>query len=328
MKMIMNVEDVALMVARPSQISLRLGALLDKNRRRRPMNRATKWLTLLLTVAFIPLLAAARAASDSSPEKTLRLFVAALNAGRFEEAARYVDGATPNADFTTMRQTWSQAKPSLSLSDLTSETKGNKAVVKVTLTIRSANQPANRQTQTGNVTLVLVRGSARWLLVPMSLEEVKNASAHPRTSEVSWLTSIALALRSPKAFETQRGSAKIEACMSNLKQIALYAIMLEQKMGALKITPQNFKTELFPYIRTMEFFRCPSVSTGESYSFNGNLTNIKSAGMPNGSRIVMFYEGKNGQLDFRHDGKTNVAFADGHVQTISREEAKTLRWKP
>lgn len=326
MKILMNVEDVALMVARPSQISMRLGALLDKNRRRRPVSRATKWLTLLLTVAFIPLLAAARAASDSSPEKTIRAFVAALNAAQFEDAVRYVDGKAPNPDFTTLRQTWTRDKPSLSVSVLMSETKGNKAIVKATLTMHSTNQRANRQTQTGNV--ALVRRNARWLLVPMSLAEVKNASVNPRTSEISWLTSMALMLQAPKAFEPQRQSAKIEACRSNLKQIALYAIMLEQKMGALKITPQNFKKELFPYIRTMEFFRCPAVSTGESYSFNGNLTNIKSAGMPNAPRIVMFYEGKNGQLDFRHDGKTNIAFADGHVQTISREEAKTLQWKP
>lgn len=332
MKITMNVEDVGLMVVRPSQISLRLGALLDKNRRRRPVSRATKWLALLLTVAFIPLLAAARAASDSSPEKTVRSFVAALNAGHFEEAASYVDGSSPNADFKTLGQRWKRDKPGFSVSVLASETKGNKAVVKATLTIQPTSQPANRQTQTGNVTLVLVRGSARWLLVPMSMEEAKNASVNPRTSEISLLTYIALMLQSPKAFEPQLELARNEACRSNLKQIALAAFQLSfNQVGSdekkLMITPQNFRTKLLRYLR-VGTFRCPSASGGESYSFNGNLTNRKLESLPNAPRLVMFYEGRNGQLDFRHDGKANVAFADGHVQTISREEAKTLRWKP
>ncbi len=327
MKIMMNVEDVALMVARPSQISMRLGALLDKNRRRRPVNRATKWLALLLTVAFIPLLAAARAASDSSPEKTVRAFVAALNAGHFEEAASYVEGSSPNADFKTLGQRWKRDKPSFSVSVLASETKGNKAVAKATLTIQPTSQPANRQTQTGNVTLVLVRGSARWLLVPMSMEEAKNASVNPRTSEISLLTYMALMLQAPKAFESQRQSAQSAACQSNLKQIALAAYQLSQDKDKLAMTPQNFRTKLLQYLR-VDTFHCPSVSGGESYSFNGNLTNRKLESLPNAPRLVMFYEGKNGQLDFRHGGKANVAFADGHVQTISREEAKTLRWTP
>jgi len=165
MKITMNVEDVALMVARPSQISLRLGALLDKNRRRRPVSRATKWLALLLTVAFIPLLAAARAATDSSPEKTVRSFVAALNAAQFEDAVRYVDGKAPNPDFTTLRQSFRRAKPSFSVSMLTSEIKGDTAVVKATLTIRSANQPTDKQVQTGNV--AMVRRGTRWLIAPL-----------------------------------------------------------------------------------------------------------------------------------------------------------------
>jgi prepilin-type processing-associated H-X9-DG protein len=322
MKIRMNVEDVGLMVARPSQISLRLGALLDKNRRRRPVSRATKWLALLLTVAFIPLLAAARAASDSSPEKTVRSFVAALNAGHFEEAVRYVDGNSPHPDFTTLRQAFQLDKPNFSVSVLTTTTKDDKAVVKAALTIQSASQPA--QTQTGNV--AMVRHGTRWLIAP--LLNAKNPYINPKTSDMSLLTSIAGVLQSPQVFETSREQARSESCKSNLKQIALAAFQLNFDQKILAITPQNFKAKLFPYLKSEQVFRCPSVSGGESYSFNGNLTNRKLESLPNAPRLVMFYEGRNGQLDFRHDGKANVAFADGHVQTISREEAKTLKWKP
>ena len=42
----------------------------------------------------------------------------------------------------------------------------------------------------------------------------------------------------------------------------------------------------------------------------------------------MIYEGKNGKLDFRHEGKATVGFADGHAKLIDAQGAKKLRWKP
>jgi prepilin-type processing-associated H-X9-DG protein len=41
----------------------------------------------------------------------------------------------------------------------------------------------------------------------------------------------------------------------------------------------------------------------------------------------MLYEGKDGKLNFKHDGKAAVAFADGHAKLVTEEEAKTLIWK-
>lgn len=332
MKILMKVEDVALMAVRPSQISLRLGALLDKNRRRRPLSRATKWLALLLTISFVPLLAAARAANDlSSPEKTVRSFVAALNAARFAEATRYVDGATPNSGLKEFRQNWKRDKVTFSVLKMTTATQGDKAIVKTMVAIAQTPSDPHQQVQTGNV--ALVRRNARWLIVPLNLSQAKKTPANLQISGMSVLTSMAGLVGSPEILDAQRDWARREACRSNLKQIALAAFQFGfDQVGAnekkLVMTPQNFKAKLLPYLKSEQIFRCPSVSSGESYSFNGNLTNYKLDNSPDAPRLVMFYEGKNGQLDFRHDGKTNVAFADGHVQTISREEAKTLRWKP
>lgn len=125
-----------------------------------------------------------------------------------------------------------------------------------------------------------------------------------------------------------RENARRVSCSSNLKQIALAALMLNDDNEKLDITSQNFKMKLLPYVETMQIFRCPSVQVGESYSFNGNLTNRNLDEIPNSSQVVMFYEGRNGQLDFRHLGTANVAFIDGHVKSITRAQAKTLRWKP
>ena len=42
----------------------------------------------------------------------------------------------------------------------------------------------------------------------------------------------------------------------------------------------------------------------------------------------MIYEGANGKLVFRHDGKACIGFADGHAKLVTAEGAKKLRWTP
>jgi len=42
----------------------------------------------------------------------------------------------------------------------------------------------------------------------------------------------------------------------------------------------------------------------------------------------MFYDGKDGKLDFPHDGKATVSFTDGHVTMVDAEGAKKLLWLP
>ena len=53
-----------------------------------------------------------------------------------------------------------------------------------------------------------------------------------------------------------------------------------------------------------------------------------AAATPEPAETVMIYEGKNGKLDFRHNGRATVGFADGHVKLTDAEGAKKLRWKP
>lgn len=66
----------------------------------------------------------------------------------------------------------------------------------------------------------------------------------------------------------------------------------------------------------------------ESYAFNVTLEGLKAADIPDLMNTVLIYEGKDGKLDFRHDGKANVAFGDGRVMSVSEEEAKDLVWNP
>ena len=68
MKILMKAEDVSVTMAQSSQVSLRLGAILDGKRRRRPLGRATIVSALLLTTTAVPLLAAAQIKSDPTTQ--------------------------------------------------------------------------------------------------------------------------------------------------------------------------------------------------------------------------------------------------------------------
>jgi prepilin-type processing-associated H-X9-DG protein len=93
---------------------------------------------------------------------------------------------------------------------------------------------------------------------------------------------------------------------------------------------------LKPYVANNAVYICPSdkapylqtdgVKT--SYSFNANLEGVSVASVKNSSQVVLFYEGKNGKLNFRHNGKASVAFVDGKTTLVSEKEAHSLRWKP
>jgi prepilin-type processing-associated H-X9-DG protein len=66
----------------------------------------------------------------------------------------------------------------------------------------------------------------------------------------------------------------------------------------------------------------------EAYAFNEHLVNVWPHKITKPKQTVMIYEGKSGKLEFRHDGKANVAFADGHVETIGPDDVKKLIWNP
>jgi prepilin-type processing-associated H-X9-DG protein len=82
---------------------------------------------------------------------------------------------------------------------------------------------------------------------------------------------------------------------------------------------------LRPYMVTTQYFTIPG--TDEKYQFNSNLSNTADDGLEPHT-TVMFYEGKDQQLDFRYNGKSAVCFADGHTELVDAERARSLRWKP
>jgi prepilin-type processing-associated H-X9-DG protein len=113
----------------------------------------------------------------------------------------------------------------------------------------------------------------------------------------------------------------------------------------------NWQKALYPYGKTPQIFFCPLrvekpanaeeqalrdkmaddlgvPRSGEPYALNTHLDGLNLADLAEPARTVLFYEGKDEKLDFRHDGKSNVAFTDGHVKAIGPDEAEKLIWNP
>ena len=80
---------------------------------------------------------------------------------------------------------------------------------------------------------------------------------------------------------------------------------------------------LVVYARPFTFF---VPGTAVRYSFNDHLAGISLTAIPSRDRTVTFYDGGDGILDYRYDGKAVVAFADGHVDVVAPDQAKNLIW--
>jgi prepilin-type processing-associated H-X9-DG protein len=144
-----------------------------------------------------------------------------------------------------------------------------------------------------------------------------------------------------------RSTAREAGCQSNLRQLCLGMMQLAQdfdekfdikKMQEMQRANNQFAKwpiwvqAVLPYVKNLQLFHCPDDrNKGEgvtSYSFNENLQGVGLNNLARPSEIVMLYEGKDVKLEFRHDVRATVGFADGHVKLINEEQAKALIWQP
>lgn len=130
----------------------------------------------------------------------------------------------------------------------------------------------------------------------------------------------------------QRTFTPTERSIRNLKNLGLGALMFATDYDNLYALDGRYIAEALnfylPQIDADKFstFRVPD--TNEIYTFNGNLSGLKTDEVKTPTQTVLFYEGQNETPIFRYDGKAAICFADGHVALVSPDEAKSLIWKP
>ncbi|HEX8551242.1 MAG TPA: hypothetical protein VF681_06755 [Abditibacteriaceae bacterium] len=91
---------------------------------------------------------------------------------------------------------------------------------------------------------------------------------------------------------------------------------------------ENVRDDLRPYAPDSLWTSIQEKATTTSFSYNTKLSGVKTGALKEAWQTVAFYDGKDEKLNFRHNGKALVAFADGDVKLIDEKVAKTLRWEP
>jgi prepilin-type processing-associated H-X9-DG protein len=301
-----------------------------------------------LLIASVLCLAAAASSAQPAPapqvltpselvESSVKEFVSSLNNDNvYFSAVNYVSDPRDYGYFggPSWAKLWVEKRGNLKLevdnvvvSNLTDST----AEARVVYHWKSNQPRLNSESITENLRFRLGQSISRpqktWRIMPTAppVPEVgpDGRVIVPATPPI--LNAVAQALADPSAAYAAEMAA---SSITNLKQLALAALQFMQDYDLQLAFNQDSMVEaLKPYTGNKHIFTVPS--TDEVYSVNENLI-----GKPGNSQIqsmhqvVMFYEGKNQTPIFRYGGKAAIAFADGHVKLVSREEAGTLVWEP
>lgn len=286
----------------------------------------------LLSMLFCALLVLVcrqdRAPGDlSSPKSTVQSFVTALDNDDYKQAAACVLKSQPSARFgDAIREALRvphDARLHVTAKMLVAETQEHSAVVAVQYSVAPNGMERAELTDVADF-LQLVKEDNAWRIVPDS-RGLKGLSRG-----TGFLSFCALALADPEGVGRLVDTGMSVSCVSNGKQIALGMLMYVQDYDErFPHRADQFKSSIMPYIKNEQVFHCPSDPGGPvSYSFNYQLQAVPMARVAQPANTVLIYEGSHSKLNFRHDGRATVAFADGHVKLIGPEQAKTLRWKP
>ena len=276
---------------------------------------------VILPAALCLLACLCAAAQDrSTPESTVRAFLSAFSSGDVKQAATCVKGVRMDyAAQNTLAQQIHKDPASFELSDAKTTITGTSATITGQIVLKSAK---SEKTETYATQINLILEGGAWKILP--------DAARAKQDKPDVTNALAYMLTDTKVFTEARDAARSTACLSNMKQICLAALIFIQDADErFSLKAASYKKSLMPYTKNEAIFKCPSdVGGGSSYSFNSNLAGIRQAKIKAPAETVMIYEGKNGQLDFRHDGRAAVSFADGHAKLLNAAAAKKLRWKP
>ena len=259
-------------------------------------------LLIILTI-FSSVLAVAQ-----TPEQVVQSYANAVNAKDINAAAKYVNGGALSS-FS------GQMMPSevghFTLSKITSTIIGNYAFVTFEDSIREHDATAEHLE---HGYLVLVKSGSTWLIDVPDHQD---------------LAFLAFSLSPPPSLLIAANrSAHMTMCLSNLKQldVALQLLMGDND-DKIAVTKTGWTTEIQPYIKGAKLLTCPDDKPGvTSYSINENLIGKVSSEIADPAGTVLIYEGANHVLNFRHNGRAAVGFADGHCKMVNAEESKKLKW--
>jgi hypothetical protein len=278
-------------------------------------------------------------------EATVRTFVATLNKPDLVQALSMVTGAKPDPIIAQMEQDMkTQGKVTFTIAQLSTESQNDKATVAVKGTVVAATPDNHTETEEYEDTLQLGHDDQGWKFIPDSPEALRPGEGKPARV----LSTMIYTLAHPAEVHE---SAESAACLNNLQQIATAVEQLLQEFGnryaftsafikyRLKApargggenaaNPSRLAVLVQHYIKDTNVMHCPEDDSGaESYTFNPTLENLSSDDIDSPGNTIMIYEGRNGELNFRHKGRAAVVLASGAGIFVNADQAKALHWLP
>ena len=283
----------------------------------------------------------------STPEAAVRSFAAAvtLHDANRALACVYKANTRTRGELVKQMQWGEKVKESYSIVDvdIVIQDVPHRALVIVQYTYKRADPQEARPVEIKmEEPLLLVRPQEDWQILSGDPHDFATPA------QGSFLQMMATKIAHPEVSEAAL------RCQSRAEDIASQVIYyisrkydgklaVKQKAQGFKVdTPGAEKWSLLKRALVPEFnanmgpnptriFHCPADGDNyekESYSFNEKLDGVSVAEIAEPANTVLIYEGKDGQLNFRHDCRATVAFVDGRVELINEEQAKTLRWTP
>ena len=263
----------------------------------------------------------------SSPKATVRSFVEGLVEKDSEKLAGCVKTTKPNQELLNGFK--NNEGLDIQITNVVGETEGNTAKVAVEF-----NYTISGKSIVMVEFLKLEKIGEEWKIIPQleRLNEITNPDdpTKPPPHMLGLVASMVDATdETMKAMALGKLKAQATSSLTNGKQLALGMLMYSQDYDEMMPYPaKNYKNLIYPYVKNEKVFHAPAAPPDEkvSYTFNKNLEGVPQASVENPAETVMLYEGTGTKPEYRYEGKTVIAFADGHCKLMTSEAVSKLVW--
>ncbi len=136
---------------------------------------------------------------------------------------------------------------------------------------------------------------------------------------------IAFVLALPLVLVPKMNSGSRTHCLSNIKQLMTATLIYSSDYDDRMIAGPDVSVALMPYIKNADVFRC--ANTGMPFALNSKVLGVEIGLVVDPAKTVVFYEGVNEVLEFRHGGAANVAFLDGHARGVKPSDSISFEVK-
>lgn len=248
----------------------------------------------------------------ASPESVIAGFIGSINAMDFARAKSCLF-AVEDSSVTDYAPVKSQLFTYLLLSAPTVvEKTPDRITYKVPLAI--IGRPTTNE-------LAVVKSGTKWLIMPGS------RASHHQYSPETFVSDICIDLADLNAWKF--GSAS-KATVSNVRQVATGVMMyLADQDDTFSLTDKTLVSKLQPYLKNRAIFTSAAHGgTAVAIHFNDRLNGRVRKTLAHPERLIMLYDGANGQPLFRYGGRASIATADGAARLVTREEYVQYRWTP